>query len=158
VDFGKAEGPKCKTSEIRISRNYFPKGNPWTESTSPWTASGAGPRWTTVEGKWRGDGGEPHRWQERAAEGRTQPGDGGEQSAEETLGGGGLRTRKHAIEGEVSLVMAGGAPRPFIVAEGGTPRRGRGKRPAVMALMPLMAGRLDEGLRSEIKEGNQGME
>jgi hypothetical protein len=27
-----------------------------------------------------------------------------------------------------------------------------------MALMPLMAGRLDEGLRSEIKEGNQGAE
>jgi hypothetical protein len=28
--FGKAEGPKCKMPEIRISRNYFPKGNPWT--------------------------------------------------------------------------------------------------------------------------------
>jgi hypothetical protein len=27
-----------------------------------------------------------------------------------------------------------------------------------MALTPLMAGRLDEGLRSEIKEGNQGVE
>jgi hypothetical protein len=36
-----------------------------------------------------GDGGEPHRRQERAAEGRTQLGDGGEQSAEEMLGGGG---------------------------------------------------------------------
>jgi hypothetical protein len=44
---------------------------------------------TTVEEKWRGDGGEPHRWQERATEGRTQLSDGGEQSAEETLGGGG---------------------------------------------------------------------
>jgi hypothetical protein len=44
----KAEGPKCKMSEIRISRNYFPKGNPWTESTSLWTVSGAGPWWTTV--------------------------------------------------------------------------------------------------------------
>jgi hypothetical protein len=42
---------------------------------------------TTVVGKWRGDGGVPDRWQERAAEGRTQSGDGGEQSAEETLGG-----------------------------------------------------------------------
>jgi hypothetical protein len=41
-----------------------------------------------VEEKWRGDGGEPHRRHERAAEGRTQLGDGGEQSAEETLGGG----------------------------------------------------------------------
>jgi hypothetical protein len=27
-----------------------------------------------------------------------------------------LRTQKQAIEGEVSVVMAGGAPRPFIVA------------------------------------------
>jgi hypothetical protein len=42
---------------------------------------------TAVEEKWRGDGGEPHRLQERAAEGRTRPGDGGEQSAEEALGG-----------------------------------------------------------------------
>jgi hypothetical protein len=31
-----------------------------------------------VEEKWRGDGGEPHWLQVRAAEGRTQPGDGGE--------------------------------------------------------------------------------
>jgi hypothetical protein len=42
---------------------------------------------TAVEEKWRGDSGEPHRLQERAAEGRTRPGDGGEQSAEEALGG-----------------------------------------------------------------------
>jgi hypothetical protein len=28
----------------------------------------------------------------------------------------------------------------------------------LMALMPLMAGRLDEWLMSEIKEGNQGVE
>jgi hypothetical protein len=42
---------------------------------------------TAVEEKWRGDGGEPHRLQERAAEGRTRLGDGGEQSTEEALGG-----------------------------------------------------------------------
>jgi hypothetical protein len=30
---------------------------------------------------------------------------------------------------------------------------GEGKRPTVIALMPLMVGRLDEGLRSEIKGG-----
>jgi hypothetical protein len=35
----------------------------------------------------RKDGGEPHRRQEGAAEGGTWPGDGGEQSAEEALGG-----------------------------------------------------------------------
>jgi hypothetical protein len=53
-----------------------------------------------------------------------------------------LQTRKQAIEGEVSVVMAGGAPRPFIVAREGTPGRGRGKRPAVIALTPLMVGLL----------------
>jgi hypothetical protein len=42
---------------------------------------------TAVEEKWRGDGGEPHRRQERAAEGRTRPGAGGEESVEEALGG-----------------------------------------------------------------------
>jgi hypothetical protein len=42
---------------------------------------------TAVEGKGRGDGGEPHQLQEGAAEGWTQPSDGGEQSAEEALGG-----------------------------------------------------------------------
>jgi hypothetical protein len=40
-----------------------------------------------VEEKGGGDGGEPHRLQEGAAEGRTRPGDGGEQLTEETLGG-----------------------------------------------------------------------
>jgi hypothetical protein len=70
-----------------------------------------------------------------------------------------LRTRKHAIKGEVSVVMAGGCSSSFYSGRGGgTPGRGTGKRPAVMALMPLMAGRLDEGLRREIKEGNQGVE
>jgi hypothetical protein len=33
---------------------------------------------TAVEEKWRGDGGEPHRLQEGAAEGWTRPGDGEE--------------------------------------------------------------------------------
>jgi hypothetical protein len=42
---------------------------------------------TVVEEKWRGDGGGPHRLQERAADGRTRLGDGGEQSVEEALGG-----------------------------------------------------------------------
>jgi hypothetical protein len=40
-----------------------------------------------VEEKGGEDGSEPHRLQEGAVEGRTRPGDGGEQSAEETLGG-----------------------------------------------------------------------
>jgi hypothetical protein len=62
-----------------------------------------------------------------------------------------LRTQKRAIEGGVSVVIAGGAPRPFIVAGERHTRAGRGKQPAVIVLTPLMAGRLDEGLRGEIK-------
>jgi hypothetical protein len=42
---------------------------------------------TAVEEKGGGDGGEPHRLQEGAAEGWTPSGDGGEQLAEEALGG-----------------------------------------------------------------------
>jgi hypothetical protein len=44
------------------------------------------------------------------------------------------------------------------VAGEGHVGRGRGKRPAVMVLTPLMAGRLDEELRGKIKGGNQGVE
>jgi hypothetical protein len=57
----------------------------------------------------------------------------------------------------VSVVMAGSAPHPFIVAGEGHTRRGRGKRLTVMALTPLKAGRLDEwikgGLIGGIKAG-----
>jgi hypothetical protein len=38
-----------------------------------------------------------------------------------------LRTRKQANEGEVSVVMARGAPRPFIVAGEGHTRAGKGE-------------------------------
>jgi hypothetical protein len=38
-----------------------------------------------------------------------------------------LRTRKRAIEGGVSVVMAGGAPRPFIVAGERHTRAGEGE-------------------------------
>jgi hypothetical protein len=53
-------GPNCKFLDSRLIlekprglsakclKLKFPKGNPCTESTSPWTASGADPRWTTV--------------------------------------------------------------------------------------------------------------
>jgi hypothetical protein len=65
-----------------------------------------------------------------------------------------LWTQKHAIEGEVSVVTARGCSPPFYSGrEGGTPGRGRGKWSVVIALAPLMARRLDEGLRSEIKGG-----
>jgi hypothetical protein len=71
-----------------------------------------------------------------------------------------LRTRKHMIKGKVSVVMAGGCSSPFYSGRGGggTPGRGRGKQLAVMALTPLKAGQLDEGLRREIEEGNEGVE
>jgi hypothetical protein len=38
-----------------------------------------------------------------------------------------LWTRKQVIEGEVSVVMAGGAPRPFIVAGEGHTGAGEGE-------------------------------
>jgi hypothetical protein len=38
-----------------------------------------------------------------------------------------LRTQKQAIEGEVSVVMVGGAPRPFIVAREGHTGAGEGE-------------------------------
>jgi NAD(P)H-dependent flavin oxidoreductase YrpB (nitropropane dioxygenase family) len=71
-----------------------------------------------------------------------------------------LRTRKHAIEGEVSVVMAGGCSSSFYSGRGGGGHTGvgEGETAGLMALMPLMAGRLDEWLMSEIKEGNQGVE
>jgi hypothetical protein len=49
---------------------------------------------TAVEEKWRGDGGEPHRLQEGATEGRTRSGDGEERSVEEALGGVGVADSK----------------------------------------------------------------
>jgi hypothetical protein len=81
---------------------------------------------TAVEEKWRRDGGEPHRRQERAGEGRTQPSDGGEQSVEEMLGEGELQTQKHVIEGEVSVVMAGGCSSSFYSGRGRAHRGGGG--------------------------------
>jgi hypothetical protein len=55
-------------------------------------------------------------------------------------------------EGE-SVGKDGEGRGPFIVAGEGTPRRGRGKQPVVMALMPLKVGRLNEGLRGGIDGG-----
>jgi hypothetical protein len=50
--------------------------------------------------------------------------------------------------------MAKGCSSPFCSGRRGARRGGgRGKRPTVMALTPLMAGRLVEGLRGEIKRG-----
>jgi hypothetical protein len=60
------------------------------EGGSPESGRNGTPRaWNlaAVEEKGGGDGGEPHRLQEGATEGQTRPGDGGEQPAEEVLGG-----------------------------------------------------------------------
>jgi hypothetical protein len=50
-----------------------------------------------------------------------------------------LQTREREIKGVVSVVMAGGCSSPFY----------SGRRGAHRTLMPLMAGRLDEGLRGD---------
>jgi hypothetical protein len=67
-------------------------GGPWTPPRRP--LAGERSEWrprvwnlAAVEEKGGGDGGEPHRLQEGAVEGRTRLGDGGEQPAEEALGG-----------------------------------------------------------------------
>jgi hypothetical protein len=50
--------------------------------------------------------------------------------------------------------MAGGCSSPFYSGRGWARwGRGRGKRPTVMALTPLMAGRLDEGLGGKLRGG-----
>jgi hypothetical protein len=74
----KPRGLNEKCRKLEFSRNCFPKGNPWTESTSLWTTSGAGPWWTTITISEKA-----HR---RTAE-IAPPCDGGEQSTEEALGG-----------------------------------------------------------------------
>jgi hypothetical protein len=51
--------------------------------------------------------------------------------------GGSCRLGSEQRRAGVSVVMAGGAPHPFIVAGEGHAGRGRGKRPTVMALTPL---------------------
>jgi hypothetical protein len=57
------------------------------------------------------------------------------------------------------VVMAEGCSSPFYSGRGGARwGEGGGNGRPIMALMPLMAGRLDEGLRGEIKRGNQGRE
>jgi hypothetical protein len=67
-------------------------GGPWTPPrrwlTGEWLERRpCAQNLTAVEEKGGGDGGEPHRLQEGAAEGWTPSGDGGEQLAEEALGG-----------------------------------------------------------------------
>jgi hypothetical protein len=99
----KPRGLNEKCRKLEFSGNCFPKKTRGPRaatvhggSQSPSRRRLAGERLegrpharnlTAVEGKGGGDGGEPHRLQEGAAEGRTRPGDGGEQSPEEALGG-----------------------------------------------------------------------
>jgi hypothetical protein len=51
-----------------------------------------------------------------------------------------LRTRKQAIEGEVSVVMAGGAPRPLIVAGEGHTGAGEGETASGNSLNAIDGG------------------
>jgi hypothetical protein len=132
-------------SNIRISSNYFPKGNPWTESTSPWTVSGAGPRspsrgrltgerperrprarnLTAVEEKWRETEvsltGCKRGWRRVEHDRATVGNDRWRRRSMEWA----LQTQKQAIEGEVSVVMAGGCSSPICSGRGGA-HRGRG--------------------------------
>jgi hypothetical protein len=87
-------GLSAKCPKLEFSGIIFLKETCGPRSPSQRRLTRERPEWrprarnlTTVEEKWRGDGGEPHRLQEREAGGRTRPGNGGEQSAEEALGG-----------------------------------------------------------------------
>jgi hypothetical protein len=86
---GKFHGPSPRCGGPRVAPVH---GGPRTPPRRRFT--GERPEWrprawnlAAVEEKGGGDGGEPHRLQEGAAEGRTQPGDGGEQPTEEALSG-----------------------------------------------------------------------
>jgi hypothetical protein len=135
----KPRGLNEKCQKLEFSGNCFPKGKPWTESTSPWTASGTGPRsssrkrlagerlerrprarnLTAVEGKGRGDSGEPHQLQEgRRSIGHDWATVGNNRRRRCSVGWM-LRTRKRAIEGGVSVVMGRGCSSPFYSGRGG---------------------------------------
>jgi hypothetical protein len=102
VDTQEVQGPFCKVVRIKefldlIFNGKFCGLSPWCggPQTPPRRRlTGEQPErrpraWnlTAVEEKGGGNGGEPHRLQEGVAEGQRQSGDGGEQPAEEALGG-----------------------------------------------------------------------
>jgi hypothetical protein len=111
VDTQEVQGPFCNVAEIKefldlIFNGKFRGPSPWCGGPRAASVHG-GPQtpprrrltgerpkrrpraWNlaAVEEKGGGDGDEPHRLQEGAAEGRTRPGDGEEQPVEAALGG-----------------------------------------------------------------------
>jgi hypothetical protein len=58
-----------------------------------------------------------------------------------------LRTWERAKEGGVSVVMAGGAPHPFIVAGEGHTGARKGETADGNGLNTIEEGRLDEGIK-----------
>jgi hypothetical protein len=81
-----------------------------------------GPRaWNlaAIEEKGGGNGGEPHRLQEGAAEGRKRLGIGGEKPAEEALGAGGAQVRREEKRGGERSSEARGGCSPFYRGLGG---------------------------------------
>jgi hypothetical protein len=113
-------------SEIRISRNYFPKGNPWRlagdrpervpmRRTSPRLRENGQRTEASLTGGKRGQRRVRH---DRAMVGNTQ-----RRRCSVVWE---LQTRKHAIEGEVSVVMARGSSSSFYSGRGGAHRGGGG--------------------------------
>jgi hypothetical protein len=137
VDTQEVQGPFCKVAGIKefpylIYNGKFRGPSPWCGGPRAVPVHGGpriGPRrWLTgeqpewrprawnlaaVEEKGGGNGGEPHRMQEGAAEGRKWPGVGGEKPVEEAFSAGGARARREEKRGGERSGEARGGCSPF---------------------------------------------
>jgi hypothetical protein len=155
VDTQEVQGPFCKVAGIKefpdlIFNGKFRGLSP--QCSGPRAApvyggprtgprrrlAGERPKWHTrawnlaaVKEKGGGNGGEPHRLQEGAAEGRKQPGISGEKPMEEVLGAGGARGRREEKRGGERSGEARGGCSPFYRGRGGAcqgEKGGNGRR------------------------------
>jgi hypothetical protein len=178
VDFTKVQGPLCNISEIIWITNYFPMVNPVHRVHARWTGAGrvvhCGPTVARTEGT-AARSPEPGLRPLQCAKAR-QRGHKMERGARGTRLGSHwsssstveaerrwcrMGKRRRSVRG---LLRRGereiGAVRVLAFYRGPGERRGglaERLTLALMALMPFKRGRLDERLRSVIKEGNQGV-
>jgi hypothetical protein len=132
---GKFRGPSPRCGGPRAASVHGgPRTGPLRWLTGEWPERC--PRaWNlaTIEEKGGGNGGEPHRLQEGAAEGQKRPGVGGEKPAE--VGRGPVKPKVGAL--------------PFIGAGEGHAGARRGETAGSNGLNAINGGRLNEGLRGD---------